>query len=79
MTNIESLQNWKSILYTNADSLFLVVPFSRAGDFLYERLDLLENKVKASVRNYNRKYYNNVRRVDYDYNYEYVDDDDYYY
>ena len=50
------------------------------GDFVSEKMDVLENKVKASIRNYNRRfYYNNIRRVDYDLNYEYDDDDDYYY
>ena len=50
------------------------------GDFVAERMDILEDKVKASIRKYKRRrYYNDVRRVDYDLNYEYYDDDYYYY
>ena len=50
------------------------------GDFASERMDILANKVKASIRKYKRRrYYNDVRRVDYDLNYEYIDDDYYYY
>jgi len=58
----------------------LTAPFERMGDFVGERMDILEDKVKASIRKYNRRrYYNDVRRVDYDLNYEYIDDDYYYY
>jgi len=56
----------------------LTAPFSRMGDFVSEKVDVLENRVKAAIRKHNRRYYNNVRRVDYDSSYEY-DDDDYYY
>jgi hypothetical protein len=50
------------------------------GDFASEKMDVIADKVRASIRSYNRRYYNNVRRVDYDANYEYYDDDeDYYY
>ena len=61
--------------------LFLLsAPFERMGDFASERMDILANKVKASIRKYKRRrYYNDVRRVDYDLNYEYIDDDYYYY
>ena len=44
------------------------------GDYVSDRLDILENKVRSSIRKYNRRYYNNVRRVDYDANYYYYDD-----
>jgi len=55
-------------------------PFERMGDFVAERMDVLENKVKASIRKYHRRrYYNDVRRVDYHNDYEYIDDDYYYY
>ena len=59
--------------------LYFSAPFSRMGDFASEKMDLIADKVRASIRNYNRRYYNNVRRVDYDLNYEYYDDEDYYY
>ena len=50
------------------------------GDYMAERIDVLENKVKASIRKYHRRrYYNDVRRVDYHNDYEYIDDDYYYY
>ena len=49
------------------------------GDFASEKMDILAGKVRASIRNYNRRYHNNIRRVDYDLNYEYYDDEDYYY
>jgi hypothetical protein len=55
-------------------------PFERMGDYMAERIDVLENKVKASIRKYHRRrYYNDVRRVDYHNDYEYIDDDYYYY
>lgn len=65
----------------NLGSLFsgLSAPFSRMGDFASEKMDILAGKVRASIRNYNRRYHNNIRRVDYDLNYEYYDDEDYYY
>ena len=53
------------------------------GNVASEKLDGLAHRVRASIRsgirNYGRRYYNNVRRVDYDLNYDDYDDDYYYY
>ena len=77
---INQRRNQLILLYYFFASFILIAPFERMGDFVGERMDILEDKVKASIRKYNRRrYYNDVRRVDYDLNYEYIDDDYYYY
>ena len=63
---------------------FFIAPFERMGDFAAEKMDVLADRVRTSIKNYNRRYtnrnyHNNVRRVDYDLNYGYDDDDYYYY
>merc|ERR1719464_1745862 len=72
--------------YLNLQPLIdqFTAPFSRMGDFAAEKMDVLADRVRTSIRNYNRRYtnrnyHNNVRRVDYDLNYGYDDDDYYYY
>ena len=80
----------KVIFKTNKDvhSLtschFSIATFSRMGDFAADKMDVLADRVRISIINYNRRYtnrnyHNNVRRVDYDLNYGYDDDDYYYY
>merc|ERR1719464_2146266 len=72
--------------YLNLQPLIdqFTAPFSRMGDFAAEKMDVLADRVRTSIKNYNRRYtnrnyHNNVRRVDYDLNYGYDDDDYYYY
>merc|ERR1711997_73674 len=72
--------------YLNLQPLIdqFTAPFERMGDFAAEKMDVLADRVRTSIRNYNRRnsnrnYHNNVRRVDYDLNYGYDDDDYYYY
>ena len=49
------------------------------GDFVSEKIDALENKVKASIRKYNQRYYNHFyNKLDYRFNYEYNDNFYYY-
>ena len=76
--HIEILEyNIQSITYLYITVNF-IGPVSRAENYLAERVDVLTNKVRASIRNHQRRYYgNNVRRVDYDYN-DYVYADEYY-
>ena len=65
-------------------------PLMRAGDFISERMDILENTVKKSISAYNLKRHNSLRAAhskdDYYYSGDYADegnpqdhDDAYYY